>query len=72
MEHYGWKVCCEFEGLRTPVSMEFQVSDVRNPRASVARITERVNLVYFGPKEEDNYILNPRTGEKVFRRKKGR
>ena len=36
----GEKVCCEFDGPSTPVSMKFQVSDARNPLASVARITE--------------------------------
>ena len=48
MEHYGEKVCCEFDGPSTPVSMKFQVSDARNPLASVARITELGNIVQFG------------------------
>ena len=73
MEHYGEKkVCCEFDGLSTPVSMKFQVSDARNPLASVARITEHGNIVQFGPKDEDNYIFNPRTEEKAMMRRKGR
>ena len=73
MEHYGEKkVCCEFAGLSTPVNMKFQVSDARNPLASVARITEHGNIVQFGPKEEDNYIFNPSTEEKAMMRRKGR
>ena len=52
--------------------MKFQVSDARNPLASVARITEHGNIVHFGPKEEDNYIFNPGTGEKAMMRRKGR
>ena len=73
MEHYGEKkVCCEFAGLSTPVNMKFQVSDARNPLASVARITEHGNIVQFGPKEEDNYIFNPGTEEKAMMRRKGR
>ena len=73
MEHYGEKkVCCEFAGLSTPVNMKFQVSDARNPLASVARITEHGNIVQFGPKEEDNYIFNPSTEEKAMIRRKGR
>ena len=44
------------------MNMKFQVSDARNPLASVARITEHGNIVQFGPKEEDNYIFNPGTG----------
>ena len=73
MEHYGErKVHCQFAGLSTPVSMRFQVSDARNPLASVARITECGNIVQFGPREEDNYIFNPRTDEKLMMRRKGR
>ena len=51
--------------------MLFQVSDAKNPLASVARITERGNLVQFGPRVADNYIYNPETGDKVMLRKKG-
>ena len=39
--------------------------------ASVARITEHGSIVKFGPKEEDNYIYNPATEEKIMMRKKG-
>ena len=56
MEHYcEKKVCCQFPELSTSVNMKFEVSDARNPLASVARITEHGNIVQFGPKEEDNY-----------------
>ena len=73
MEHYGEKqVRCELEGLSSPVNMMFQVSDVTNPLASVARITEKGNIVQFGPKDEDNYVFNPSTDEKVLIRRKGR
>ena len=61
MEHYGdKKVCCEFEGLSTPMSVECQVSIARNRLASVARITDIGNIVQFTPKDKDNYIFNPR------------
>ena len=73
MGHYGERrVRCGIEGLSAPVSMLFQVSDARNPLASVARITEQGNLVQFGPKDEDNYIYNPTTNEKIRLRRKGR
>ena len=73
MEHYGEKrIRCGFEGMNAPISMLFQVSDARNPLASVARVTENGNIVQFGPKAEDNYIFNPVTEEKVMMRKKGR
>ena len=73
MEHYGEKqVRCELEGLSSPVNMMFQVSDVKNPLASVARITEKGNIFHFRPKDEDNYIYHPKTEEKVAMRRKGR
>ena len=73
MNHYGEKkIRCGFSGLSAPVSMTFQVSDCRNPLASVARITEQGYIVQFGPREEDNYIYNPSTDEKVQMRRKGR
>ena len=73
MGHYGERrVRCGIEGLSSPVSMLFQVSDARNPLASVARITEQGNVVQFGPKDADNYIYNPKTDEKIQLRRKGR
>lgn len=73
MGHYGERrVRCGIEGLSSPVSMLFQVSDSRNPLASVARITEQGNIVQFGPKDDDNYIYNPSTDEKIWLRRKGR
>ena len=73
MGHYGERrVRCGIEGLSSPVSMLFQVSDARNPLASVARITEQGNVVQFGPKDADNYIYNPKTNEKIQLRRKGR
>ena len=40
--------------------------------ASVARITEKGNLVQFGPKDEDNYIFNPKTEEKIMLKRRGK
>ena len=72
MEHYGEKrVRGSVSGIDTPISMLFQVSDAKNPLASVARITERGNLVQFGPDPADNYIYNPSSGDKVMLRRKG-
>ena len=34
----------------------FQVTDVRKPLLAVKRITERGNIVQFGPAENDNFI----------------
>ena len=35
------------------MSLGFQVADVKKPLVSVRRITEKGNLVQFGPKPED-------------------
>ena len=52
--------------------MTFQVTDVTKPLASVARITERGNIVQFGPKAEDNFILSISTKRKIpFERRGG-
>ena len=44
---------------------EFQVARVNKPLVSVKRIVEKGNLVHFGPKREDNYILNKDSGSKI-------
>ena len=73
MGHYGERqVVCGVKGLSAPVAMKFQVSDARHPLASVARITEQGNIVQFGPHQQDNYIYNPNTDEKVLLRRKGK
>jgi len=49
----------------------FQVTDVRKPLLAVKRITEKGNVVQFGPAENDNFIKNKLSGDKVLLRKKG-
>ena len=72
MSHYGEKrVRGTVDGMEGPISMLFQVSDAKNALASVARITERGNLVQFGPDPAENYIFNPSSGDKVMLRRKG-
>ena len=53
------------------MGLEFQVSDVKKPLAAVWRIAEKGNLVQFGPRDEDCFIQNNNTGEKVGLRRKG-
>ena len=73
MEHYGERrIRCGVQGRGAPVGMVFQVTDAMNPLISVARITEKGNIVQFGPDAADNYIYNPATNEKVILRRKGR
>ena len=47
-------------------SMGFQCSDVRKPLGAVSRICEKGNIVQFGPKEEQCFIQNLETQEKMF------
>ncbi len=48
------------------MNLGFQVADVKKPLIAVKRITERGNHVMFGPQQEDNYILNKATGQKML------
>ena len=74
MKHFGAREVTfraeDMEGDKM-MGLEFQVSEVKKPLAAVCRIAEKGNLVQFGPKEEDNFIKNVKTGEKVMLRKKG-
>ena len=50
----------------------FQVADVKKPLISVRRIVEKGNHVCFGPREEDNYIINKTTGDKMMLKPNGK
>ena len=73
--HYGRRdVIFEVEGENEDerMGMGFQASDVRKPLAAVYRIVEKGNKVQFGPKPEHNFIMNEKTGKKVYMRRKNR
>ena len=53
------------------MSLGFQVCGVKKPLAAVRRICESGNVVQFGPEDEDCYIKNKMTGDKVFMRREG-
>ena len=53
------------------MEMGFEVCDVRRALAAVSRITSKGNRVAFGPEEDDNYIQNVKSGQKIKMRKKG-
>ena len=63
---------CKFGGVRDAMGMKSRASDAQHQLASVARITEQGHIVQFGPKEEDNYIFNPKTEEKILMTRRGR
>eukprot|EP00973_Karenia_brevis_P042707 5910028-Karenia_brevis.AAC.1 len=46
--------------------LDFQVAEVSKPLLAVKRIVERGNRVIFGPGDEDNFILNSKTGDTVM------
>ena len=73
MGHYGSrKVKFQTDRERKVMGMEFQVSDVKKPLVAVWRIADKGNIVQFGPREEDNFIMNVESQEKVMmKRKKG-
>ena len=53
------------------VGFKFQVTDVKKPLLSVRRINEGGNTVQFGPRDQDNFIFNPNTQDKVMLRRQG-
>ena len=67
MGHYGEKTAMfKANGQLDVMSLGFQVSDVQKPLAAVWRIAERGNLIQFGPRAEDNYIMNKETQKKIM------
>jgi hypothetical protein len=72
MGHYGERIAnFRTVGEAAVMSLTFQVSDVKKPLAAVRRISEKGNKVQFGPKPEDNFIMNVATGRKIMMTKKG-
>jgi hypothetical protein len=60
------------EKERTNMGLTFQVAAVKKPLISVKRITEKGNRVCFGPGEEDNFIENRASGDKIKLRQAGK
>ena len=77
-------VCCEKEDrdvvLIQPVegkeakmmSLGFQVASVKKPFIAVKRIVEKGNVVQFGKKDDDNFISNVETGDKMMLKPNGK
>ena len=60
------------ENLEKKGSLGFQVMDVKKPLISVKRIVEKGNFVNFGPKLEDNFIQDGKTGDKLMLQPRGK
>lgn len=54
------------------MNLRFQVADVKKPLMSVKRIVEKGNNAGFGPKNEDNYMLNEVSGNNMILKPNGR
>ena len=52
------------------LGMNFQVTEVRKPLAAVWRLTEKGNVVQFGPQEHQNFVRNLRT-QRILRAQSG-
>ena len=66
MTHYGQKTLSfGTKGTQKRKAMRFQVTDVKKPLASVARIIDEGSRVVFGPGAGGCFIENLRTGEKI-------
>ena len=72
MGHYGEKTATfKVGGKDDVVSLGFQVSDVQKPLAAVWRIAEKGNLVQFGPRVEDNFVMIVAAKRKILMTRKG-
>ncbi len=68
MLNFGQRI---FTGIRKIVGLGFEVCDVRKPLVAVWRFCEKGNIVQFGPRDEDCFISNIESGDKVFMRRGG-
>ena len=69
IEHYGEKrvaLKTGEKGWERVIGMPFQACDVKRPLAAVRRICEKGNIVQFGPTEEDSFIQNVKSKEKIW------
>ena len=69
IEHYGEKkvaLRAGDAGKEKIIGLPFQACNVKRPLAAVRRICEKGNIVQFGPKEADNFIMNVSTRDKVM------
>jgi hypothetical protein len=72
MGHYGERTAnFRTVGEAAVMSLTFQVSDVKKPLAAVRRIAEKGNIVQFGPRPEDNFIMHVASGRRIAMIKKG-
>ena len=57
VDEFGWEKV---------IGLPFQVCDVKRPLAAVSQICKKGNLVQFGEREEDCFIMNVSTQERIW------
>ena len=53
-------------GWEKIIGLPFQACEVKKPLAALKKICEKGNIVQFGPKPADNYIMNIASKEKIW------
>ena len=69
-----WRTPCEILNVERSdggqgCSMEFHVTEAKRMLASVSRITKAGNVVWFGEGEKESFIMNIKTGKKMYMKK---
>ena len=72
MKHSG-EMDATFKDIETEgiMGMKFQVTEVKKALAAVWRLTEKGNIVQFGPLDHQNYVLNLATQKKIRMHRRG-
>ena len=58
-------------GVRDPIGLKFQVTDVRKPLLAVRRLVEKRNKVVLAGDDEESYVTSKATKVKIPVKKKG-
>ena len=53
------------------MEVKFEVTNIRKSPMVVARVVDAGNVVHFGARPEDNFIMNGGSNDKVYLRRKG-
>ena len=73
IEHFGKRaVSYNPENCaRRTMEANFEVTNVRKPLMALARVVDAGNVVQFGPRPEDNFVMHVGSNDKVYLRRKG-
>ena len=72
IQHWGSRrVRVHAVGVKRPLDIGFQVTDVKKPLLSVRRLCEQGNVVQFGQDSRTSFVQNVATGEQIPLERKG-